>query len=164
MGSFVNKLLIFMAVLPFCFSCGAQAPKGNLIYCSYAEAGSAGLGKEYCELFADKDTTPKVAVSMMVGNRFGDPEIHQEYPVDAEVVEKLQAGLAELKVYKYNGYNLEEAITGGYAYRLYMEYDSGEKINIRWYGNGVKDGVQKAYNFVFLFFEPWRSRAEKNAQ
>lgn len=156
-----SKFLLIMAVGLFSIACAAKGPKGNLIYCSYAKSGSAGLGKEYCELIADKDSIPKVFVALRIGNRFGDPEIRREYPVDAAVVGELQSILAQMEVYKLNGYNLDEAITGGYAYRLYMEYDSGETVNIRWYGHGVKDKVQEAYHRIHSFFEPWRSRAEK---
>jgi len=154
------KLLVFMTLGLFNWACSAQAPKGNLIYCSYSKSGSAGLGKEYCELIADKDSASKVVVAKNLHNRFGNPEIRCDYPVDAENVEELKKALQELGIYKYNGYNLEEPITGGYAYRLYMEYDSGEKINIRWYGHGVKDTIQSAYNYVYRFFAPWRSQAK----
>ena len=157
----ISKFLVIMAVGFISLACAAKAPKGKLIYCSYAKTGAAGLGKEYCELIADKDSIPKVVAALRVGNRFGDPEIHREYPVEAGTVEELQSMLAEMAVYKLNGYNLEEPITGGYSYRIYMEYDSGETVNIRWYGHGVKDKVQEAYNRIHAFFQPWRSRAAK---
>ena len=40
----------------FISGCGllSRPPKGDLIYCSYAQTGAAGLGKDYCELIADE--------------------------------------------------------------------------------------------------------------
>ena len=157
-----NKILLIMAIGLFGLTaCQAKAPKGKLIYCSYAASGSAGLGKEYCELIADPGTEPKVVVVMREGNRFGDPEIHVEYPVSPEQVQALQDWLADNKVYKLDGYNYEEPITGGYAHRIYMEYDSGDKVDARWYGSKIKNQAITAYNHIEWFFKPWRERAEK---
>lgn len=154
------KNLLAMALGLFGCACGAQnAPKGNLIYCSYSCSGSAGLGKDYCELVADPGTAPKVVVALDLGNRFNYPEVREEYPVDQDVVAALQAGLAERKVYKLNGYLVDEAITGGYAHRIYQEYDSGEKINASWYGHHIKDEAWGAYNYLVQFFAPWREKA-----
>lgn len=147
--------LMIMASGLFC----CKSPKGDLTYCSYSKAGSAGLGKDYCELIADVDSVPKVVVAMRLGNRFEEPEIRAEYPVDKSVVDSLAALLKERKVYKLDGYSLDEAITGGYAYRIYMEYSSGEKVNARWYGNNVKDEAVSAYRLIEGFFEPWRKKA-----
>ena len=159
MKSILYSLLI-MAFGLLGSACGAQKPpKGHLIYCSYSCAGTAGLGKDYCELIADKDSTPKVVVALRLGNRFGDPEIRAEYPVSQAVVDSLQAGLTERKVYKLAGYHLEEPITGGYAHRIYQEYDSGEKHNAYWYGSHVKDEVWSAYYYIESFFAPWRTQA-----
>lgn len=157
------RLLLLAMTLPF-FACGAdKAPSGSLTYCSYSKAGSAGLGKKYCELIADPGTTPKVVVALNIGNRFGDPEIREEFPVDAAVVDSLQTGLKDLKFYKLDGYNVDEAMTGGYAYRIYAEYSSGEKINARWYGHNIKDSAILTYNWLERFFEPWRRAAiERN--
>lgn len=143
------------------FGCGflAPAPKGDLVYCSYSKSGSAGLGKDYCELIADVDSVPKVVVALHIGNRFNDPEIRAEFPVEKAVVDSLCKLLADNKVYRLNGYSLEEPITGGYAYRIYMEYASGEKVNARWYGNNVKDKALAAYWMIERFFEPWRQQA-----
>lgn len=153
------RLLTMMMLLSSLFGCGTPAPKGNLVYCSYAKAGSAGLGKDYCELIADADSVPKVVVVLRRGNRFGEPEINMEFPVEQQVVDSLQQLLAQEKVYRLNGYSLEEAITGGYAYRIYMEYASGEKINARWYGNDVKPEALSAYRLIENYFDPWRRKA-----
>jgi len=156
------KILLIMAIGLFGIAaCQAKAPKGKLIYCSYSSSGSAGLGKEYCELIADPGREPKVVVVLREGNRFGDPEIHEEYPVSPEEIQALQDWLAANKVYKLDGYRLDEAISGGYAHRIYMEYDSGDKVDARWYGSKIKDLAIKSYNHIEFFFKPWRERAEK---
>ena len=158
----VSKILLIMAIgLLGLTACQAKTPKGKLIYCSYAASGSAGLGKDYCELIADPGTEPVVRVVLREGNRFGDPEIHEEYPVTPEQIASLQEWLQSNKVYKLDGYRLDEAITGGYAHRIYMEYDSGDKVDARWYGSKVKDLAIKAYNYIEFFFRPWVERAEK---
>lgn len=158
---FLRFVILMMAIGLSVASCQAGAPKGRLIYCSYACAGTAGLGKDYCELIADPGTEPKVRVVLHQGNRFEDPEIREEYPVSEEEIAALQDWLAANKVYKLAGYNLDEAITGGYAHRIYMEYDSGVKVDARWYGNNIKPLAISAYNYIEAFFTPWRDRAEK---
>lgn len=158
------KFLIVMAIGLFGAACSGKAPQGKLTYCSYAESGSAGLGKDYCELIADPGTTPRVVVALKIGNRFREPEIRAEYPVGQETVDSLQAMLAEAKVYKLDGYNLDEPISGGYAYRIYQEYDSGQKVNARWYGHHVKNEALSAYNMIERFFAPWREKAVRDAK
>lgn len=144
--------------------CGllSRPPKGDLIYCSYAQTGAAGLGKDYCELIADEGAEPKIVVVLDEGNRFGDPEIHSTYPVDKSVVDELAKLLADNKVYRLNGYNLEEPISGGHSYRIYQEYSSGQHVDARWYGHGVKDSALRAYAIIEHFFAPWRERAVKD--
>lgn len=146
-----------ISVLTGC-SLQAKAPKGKLIYCSYAATGSAGLGKNYCELIADPGQPAKVVVVLNHDCRFAD-EIHEEYPATQASVDSLQQLLANAKVYKLNGYSVEEPISGGHSYRIYMEYDSGEKINARWYGHHIKDEAIAAYNMIEAFFEPWSKQA-----
>ena len=158
----IYKIFLIMAIGLFGLTaCQAKAPKGKLIYCSYASSGSAGLGKEYCELIADPGTEPKGVVVLREGNRFGDPEVHEEYPVSPEQIEALQEWLQSNKVYMLDGYNYEEPISGGYAHRIYMEYDSGDKVDARWYGSKIKDLAIKSYNHIEFFFRPWVERAEK---
>lgn len=152
-------LLFSLFMLSGLFCC--KSPEGDLIYCSYSKSGAAGLGKDYCELVADADSAAKVVVALNVGNRFEDPEVHAEYPVDKAVVDSLAKMLREKEVCRLAGYNLEEAITGGYAYRIYMEYASGEKINARWYGHNVKEEAWSAYHMIERFFAPWRKKAEQ---
>ena len=40
------KTLLIMAIGLFGAACSARVPQGKLTYCSYAESGSAGLGKD----------------------------------------------------------------------------------------------------------------------
>ncbi len=135
----------------------SKAPKGKLIYCSCAANGAAGLGRDYCELIADPGKEPKVVIVMDEDCHFAEVR-KQEFPVDPAAVDSLQQLLADAKVYKLNGYRLEEPISGGHSYRIYMEYDSGEKINAYWYGHKVKDEALSAYNMIERFFEPWRKQ------
>ena len=110
----VSKILLIMAMGLFGLTaCQAKAPKGKLVYCSYAASGAAGLGKDYCELIADPGTQPIVRVVLSEGNRFDDPVIREEYPVTPEEIVPLQKWLMSNKVYKLDGYNSEEPITGG---------------------------------------------------
>lgn len=139
-------------------------PKGDLIYCSYAKNGAAGLGKDYCELIADPGSDPTVVVVLDEGNRFGDPVIRRTFPVDRSVVDSLQQILSEKKVYKLNGYRVEEPISGGHSYRFYMEYSSGDKVDAFWYGSKIKDQAWDAYNTIERFFEPWRNAAANGSE
>ena len=41
-----------------------------------------------------------------------------------------------------------------------MEYDSGDKVNARWYGQDIDPDALDSYNMIFRFFEPWRSKAD----
>ena len=157
----MKKYITLLIMASFLFGgCSAvRPPKGDLIYCSYCEAGAAGLGKDYCELIADVDSVPKIVVVIGEGNRFNDPVIRRTFEVDKSVVDSLAKLLADNKVYKLNGYDYEEPICGGYAYRIYQEYSSGDKVNARWYGSKVKDKALKAYDLIEYFFAPWREKA-----
>lgn len=137
----------------------SHPPKGDLTYCSYARRGAAGLGADYCELIADAGTAPKVVVVLNEDNRFGDPVIRQEYPVDKSVVDSLAQLLADHKVYFLNGYHVEEPMTGGHSYRIHMEYTSGDKVTAYWYGHNISDKAIAAYNLIERFFAPWRAQA-----
>ena len=157
--------ILIMAIGLFGMGCQAKAPKGKLTYCRYYCFETASTSKNYCELIAEPGAEPKVSVVLYEGNRFGDPEIHAEYPVTAEDVQALQDWLAANKVYKLNGYNLNEPISGGSSHRIDMRYGPGEEITARWYGNKVKRQAIDAYNYLYYsFFAPWRDRAVKESQ
>ena len=159
----LKNLFVMTALCLTGLNVNAQAPKGTLIYCSFSKTGAAGLGREYCELIADKDSIPKVVVVMNEGNRFGTPEIHKEYTVTQEEVASLQAKLASQEVYKLDGYKVEERMPGGTTYRIYMEYDSGRKVNASWYGHNIKAVALSAYGMIRSFFDPWRQRASQTS-
>ena len=157
-------LLVFLALGFSGLRISAQGPEGNLIYCSYSCTGAAGLGKDYCELIADTDSIPKVVVVLGRGNRFGDPEVNKSYSIDKEKVLELQELLEKNEVYKLDGYEVDEHMTGGRTYRTYMEYSSGEKINARWYGHDIKEEALSAYALIARFFSPWRTEATKETR
>ena len=143
--------------------CGslAKRPKGDLVYCSYRCIGAAGLGTDYCELIADQDSIPKVVVVLNNDNRFGEPVIRQSFPVEKSTVDSLSRILAEKKVYKLNGYYVNEAICGGHAYSFHLEYSSGDKVSASWYGHHIKDEAYAAYYLIEHFFRPWCVEARK---
>lgn len=158
------KRLITLLLMATCIAgCGllSRPPKGELTYCSYAQTGAAGLGKDYCELIADEGKDPIIVVVLDEGNRFGDPEIRRTFEVDRSVVQDLAKLLVDNKVYRLDGYNLEEPISGGHSYRIYQEYSSGEHVDARWYGHGVKESALRAYAIIEHFFAPWREQAIK---
>ncbi|MCR5840480.1 MAG: hypothetical protein K6G86_00205 [Bacteroidales bacterium] len=144
--------------------CQAKAPKGKLTYCRYYCFETASVSKNYCELIAEPGADPKVSVVLGEGNRFQKPEIRAEYPVSAEDVQALQDWLAANKVFRLNGYDVNEPISGGSSYRIDMRYDSGETIMARWYGNKIKPKAIDAYNYLYFFFAPWRDQAIRESK
>ena len=154
------KVIFFMLAALICGYASAQdAPKGNLIYCSYSQERVAGLGKSYCELIADPGTAPKVVVVLDQRSRIAE-EVRAEYTVGRKVVEDLQDKLAEAKVYELNAYSADEHLEGGTIYRIYMEYDSGEKVNAWWHAHDVAPEAVAAFSLIKSYFEPWRKKAE----
>lgn len=170
----ITKILLFMALgLSLTTCCVSRktkkAPKepktaDTVIYCSYASTGSAGLGKEYCEFIADPGTEPKVLVNDRIGNRFGDPEIHKEYPISEEKIAELQDILSDRKIKKLDGYDYEEPITGGYAHRVHIEYASGESVTFRFYGHDVKQLAYDTFRQIEVFFYPWLKKAQEEEE
>lgn len=160
----MKRLTFLLIMAGSLLSCGflAHKPKGDLTYCRYCRAGAAGLGTDYCELVAEPDSVPKVVVVMDEDNRFGDPVIRRSYPVDQSVVDSLAAILAERKVYRLNGYSVNEPICGGHSYGILVHYSSGDQIDAHWYGHKIKDQAIAAYNTIEYFFGPWRAQAVKD--
>lgn len=155
----MKMITTILCLLPlFGFSCGGQKPKGKLIYCSCSETRMAGLGKDYCELIADEGKLPKVVICLNANNDLGEPEIKKEYPATSSDVEQIATLLQEAEVYKLNGYNKEEEMTGGASYRVYMEYSSGEKVDIHWYSHTPSEKARQAYNLIDRFFSKWRNK------
>ena len=158
------KRILLLCLMASLFSCAwAGKPGGKLVYCSYSATGVAGMGKNYCELVADPGTDPRIVVVLNHDCRFA-PESRAEFPACAAYVKDLQEKLEKAQVYELDGYNVDESITGGTIYRIYMEYDSGEKINASWYGHDIKPAALAAYSLIEKWFAPWRSRLEEQAQ
>ena len=156
----LQTCILAMATLFSACGHSPAQPKGKLIYCSYSESRAAGLGKSYCELIADPGTQPRVVVRLKQDCRLEDVlPMNADITVDPAVVEELQKQLESHKVYKLNGYNYDEVLDGGTTHRIYMEYDSGEKVNAQWCGHKVKDEAWAAYWLIEKFFEPWRAQA-----
>lgn len=160
----MRKIYFLLLMALSILNCGffPHKPKGDLIYCSYSCRGAAGLGSDWCELIADPDGTPKVKVVLDADNRFGDPVIRREYPVERSVVDSLAQLLADARVYRLNGYHVEEPICGGHSYRIHMEYASGDQVTAFWYGSHIKESAWSAYHLIERFFSPWYSRAQKD--
>lgn len=152
-------ILAFMAMLLSAQGMSACGPEGRLIYCSYSQTRHGGLGKTYCELVADPGITPVIHARVNQGSHF-EPASRGDFEVDAAVRDSLETKLREIKVWELDGYNVEENMTGGATYRIYLEFSSGEKINATWYGHDIKDEALKAYGMIKRFFAPWMAKAE----
>lgn len=156
----MKSAIVLLMAMSLCGCAAAQtAPSGNLVYCSYSDTRVAGLGKSYCELIADTDSVPKVHVVLDHDCNYA-PERSATYEVGADLAKQLKAELEKAKVYELDGYYVDESITGGTIYRIYMEYDSGEKINARWYGQDIKPEAWEAYALISRFFTEWREKTE----
>ena len=160
MKSILSISIFAMAFLFHSCGAGSAQPKGQLIYCSYSETRAGGLGKSYCELIADPGTEPRVVVRLDQDSRLEDvlPK-NGDFTVEASVVDQLQELLSGQKVYKLDGYHYDEVLDGGTTHRIYMEYDSGDKVNASWCGHQVKEEAWSAYWLIEKFFAPWRDQA-----
>ena len=159
----IGRIVILISALLMAMNSFSQeAPKGKLIYCSYAADHHAGLGKDYCELIADEGEEPKVVVSLYNNCHYKDA-VKKTFPVTAAEVEKMQQMLEKEQVYKLNGYNHYEMLEGGTTYRIYQEYlfeGNVTKVDVRWSGHEIKPEAMSAYAMIERFFDPWRSQVE----
>ncbi len=154
--------ILIYGLLMMCMSSSAQekeAPKGKLIYCSYACDRHAGLGKSYCELIADIGKRPQVVVSLYNNCHYRDA-VNKTFDVKEQDVEQMQQLLVDLKVYQLDGYQHDEQLEGGAAYRIYQEYASGTHINVVWSGHDIKPEALAAYAAIEQFFAPWREQVD----
>ena len=145
-------------MVPLVSNCGSPArssTQDTLIYCSFAATHHGGLGKDYCELIADPDTTPKVVVRMNLRNDLAPGEHTGDFKVSAAVVQDLQKQLEEGKVAELDGYNHDEQMMGGTSYRIHIEYASGKKVTASWVGHNIKPEAWAAYSLIEKFFQPW---------
>ena len=155
-------LLVMTSLISFCACAQNVAPKDKLTYCSYSCSRPAGGGKDYCELIADSGAVPKVVVSLYNDCRWHE-HIEKEYTVGPQDVAKMQKMLAEMEVYKLNGYTHDEQLDGAPTYRIYQEYASGERINAVWSGHDIKEDAVDAYHYIKNYFSLWREMVDDRA-
>ena len=114
--SYCRIFLLMSALLMTCMDSFAQeepvAPKGKLIYCSYASDRHAGQGKSYCELIADVGKRPQVVVSLYNKNGYKHNETLEggtTYRIYMEYVsgEKVNA--------VWNGHHVKAEAASAYA-------------------------------------------------
>ena len=149
----IGRIVVLIGVLMMAMNSFSQeAPKGKLIYCSYACDRHAGQGKDYCELIADVGKQPQVVVSLYNNCHWRDA-VKKTFDVKEQDVERMQQLLAELQVYKLNGYKHDEVLEGGATYRIYQE-------NAVWNGHDIKPEALAAYNAIKNFFAQWREKVD----
>lgn len=129
----VGTVLGFFTSLTKKYQPTPEFPEGRMIYCScaYTNYGlpAGNIRHSYYELIADEGVEPKV---VYCEERDGDP-MKTEYRATEEDVRELTSILREKDVFELNGYNVDEQMTGGTSYRIYMEFSTGEKLNATWY-------------------------------
>ena len=129
----VGTILEFFTALTRKYEPTLDFPEGRMIYCScaYTNYGlpAGNIRHSYYALIADEGVEPKV---VYCEERDGDPE-KCEYRATEEDVSELTSILRERDVFELNGYNVDEPMTGGTSYRIYMEFSTGEKLNATWY-------------------------------
>lgn len=129
----VGTVLGFFSSLTKKYQPTPEFPEGRMIYCScaYTNYGlpAGNIRHSYYELIADEGAEPKV---VYCEERDGDPK-KTEYRATEEDVSELTNILRERDVFELNGYNVDEQMTGGTSYRIYMEFSTGEKLNAAWY-------------------------------
>lgn len=143
-------LLIAMTMVSY-LGMAQNGSEEKLIYCSCAEnhygLPVGEISKIYYELIADEGTEPQVVYAIVRG---AGPE-KKKYVATAEDVSELQKILADMKVDDLNGYKVDERMTGGTSYRIYMEYSSGKKINATWFTHNPRQEAVIAYNTILRF-------------
>lgn len=159
----IKSFLLMAAILVSGYAAAQDAPRGNLIYCSYSQDRVAGLGKSYCELIADPGSEPTIRVVLDQNSRL-QPQREAEFKVESDVVTSLQEKLAQAEAYKLDGFVADEHLEGGTVYRIHMEYDSGEKITAWWHAHNVSPDAIAAYALIRKYFEPWRTKADSQTR
>lgn len=131
-------------------------PTGRLIYCSYSKSSPAGGGKDYCELINENGKIEVVA-HFNIDSRFAD-EIEQTFTATEADVEALEALLKDIKVWQLSeSAKAEQEEPGATRYRIYQEYESGERPNSVWYTHSGTQAQRAAYNAIEAFFAKWAS-------
>jgi hypothetical protein len=135
-----------------------EAPKGNIIYCCYANTRNDGWGRHFCELINEKG---KTTVVVYYYNRNMEKPDERHYEVGAEVAEQMEAMIREKKYYEIDGYKVIEHMMGGSTKRVYMEFSTGEHINAEWFAEKPDKLAESAYLDIVEFFKPWLEIAKK---
>ncbi len=129
----VGTVLGFFTSLTKKYQVVPNFPEGKMTYCSCAYTNYGlpvgEIRHSYYELIADEGTEPKV---VFCEDRGVDVK-KTEYHATEQDVSELNRILREKDVFVLNGYNVDEQMTGGTSYRVYMEFSSGEKLNATWY-------------------------------
>lgn len=152
-----GKTLIIMSItlcliLSGCF--GQRPPKGNLIYCSYSKTRVAGQGKDYCEIINENGNCT-VNVVMNENSEFSKP-FKGRYEASEADINRLHDIIMKEKIYELDGYRRNSHMTGGATFRIYMEFDSGEWIETKWYTDKPSKKAVEAYDTIYSFFSTWR--------
>ena len=133
-------------------------PEGKMIYCScsYTNFGlpAGELRYSYYELITEEGTKPKV---VYCEDRGSDSQ-KTEYPATAQDVEKLSNVLRDMNIFKLNGYNVDEQMTGGTSYRIHMEFSSGEKLTAYWFTHEPKPLAIDAYGTISRYMKSITTR------
>ena len=129
----VGTVLSFFTSLTKKYQVAPNFPEGKMIYCSCAYTNYGlpvgEIRHSYYELIADEGTDPKV---IFYEDRGVDVK-KTEYRATEQDVSGLSRILREKDAFVLNGYNVDEQMTGGTSYRVYMEFSSGEKLNAIWF-------------------------------
>jgi hypothetical protein len=156
----MKKLLILSLALLAVISANAatEAPKGHMIYCSYANTRNDGWGRNFCELVHENGKTTVVVYSY--NRQMAQPD-ERHYEVSDQVANQLETLVRENKFYEIDGYKVIEHMMGGSTKRVYMEFETGEHINAEWFAEKPDQLAESAYSAIAKFFVPWVEIAEK---
>ena len=138
--------IMMVPLLTYC-SCSCRSyglPAGEIQY-------------SYYELVADEGTAPKVVYC----EDRGSEKKKTEYAASAEDVAELNDRLRAMNADSLNGYKVDEPMSGGKSYRIYMEFANGEKVNATWYTHSPKQQAVSVYNTIKTFLHNITRRDKK---
>ena len=125
-----------------------ESLKSKLIYCSCSCTNhglpAGEISRSYYELIADEGAAPKVVYCEI---RDGEPE-KTEYPATEQDVANLYQKLHDMGAFELDGYHVDEAMTGGSTYRIYMEFSNGNKVNATWFTHDPKPLAAETYAVI----------------
>lgn len=135
-------------------------PEGRMTYCSctYTNNGLPVGEIQHCyyELVADEGTKPKV---IYCEDRGSDKK-KKEYPATEQDISELTNLLKEINAFELDGYHVEERMTGGRSYRIYMEFSGGEKLNATWFTHSPRALAEEAYGTILRSLKAVTERAK----